>query len=52
MKIARLLFVSGKISPDQVDKTRADLLQYCRRDAWAMVKLVERLRELTQAGQD
>ena len=25
---------------------RADLLAYCRRDTWAMVKLLERLREL------
>jgi len=25
---------------------RRDLLNYCERDTWAMVKLVERLREL------
>ncbi len=43
VKIARLLFVSGKIPPDQVDQTRHDLLEYCKRDTWAMVKLVERL---------
>ena len=46
VKIARLLFVSGKVPPDQVEKTRTDLLEYCKRDMWAMVKLVERLREL------
>jgi hypothetical protein len=46
VEIARLLFVSGKIPADQVDKTRADLLEYCKRDTWAMVKLVERLRGL------
>ncbi len=46
VKIARLLFVSGKIPPDQIDKTRRDLLEYCKRDTWAMVKLVERLRGL------
>jgi len=25
---------------------RQDLLNYCERDTWAMVKLLERLREL------
>jgi len=25
---------------------RQDLLNYCERDTWAMVKVVERLREL------
>jgi hypothetical protein len=25
---------------------RADLLAYCKRDTWAMVKLLERLREM------
>ncbi|MFQ6046922.1 MAG: hypothetical protein ACE5PT_11290 [Gemmatimonadales bacterium] len=39
-------FVAGKIPEDQRDKTRQDLLDYCKRDTWAMVKLLERLREL------
>ena len=46
VKIARLLFVAGKIAPEQRDKTRQDLLDYCERDTEAMVKLLERLREL------
>ena len=46
VEIARLLFVAGKIPPKQRDKTRRDLLDYCERDTWAMVKLLERLREL------
>ena len=46
VEIARLLFVAGKLSPEQHEKTRYDLLQYCKRDTWATVKLVERLREL------
>jgi len=29
---------------------RADLLAYCKRDTWAMVKLLERLRGLTRGG--
>ena len=49
VKIARLLFVSGNLSPEQHEKTRVDLLEYCKRDTWATVKLLERLRELALA---
>ena len=48
VEIARLLFVAGKLSPKQHEKTRHDLLEYCKRDTWATVKLVERLRELAE----
>src|SRR5256714_288574 len=44
--IARLLFVADKIPQHERDRVRRDLLNYCERDTWAMVKLVERLREL------
>ena len=44
--IAGLLFVAGKLSPKQHEETRHDLLEYCKRDTWATVKLLERLREL------
>ncbi len=47
VKIARLLFVSGKLSPEQHEQTREDLLAYCERDTWATVRLVEVLKELT-----
>ena len=46
--IARLLFVTGKLSPTQHEKTRHDLLEYCKRDTWATVKILERLREMTE----
>ena len=46
VEIARLLFVAGKLSPEQQEKTRQDLLDYCERDTWATVRLVERLGEL------
>ena len=46
VKIARLLFVSGRIPPAERDKTRHDLLEYCKRDTFATVRLVERLGEL------
>ena len=47
VEIARLLFVADKIPPHERDRVRQDLLNYCERDTWAMVKLLERLRELT-----
>ena len=45
VEIARLLFVAHKIPEDERDRMR-DLLEYCKQDTWATVKLVERLREL------
>ena len=46
VEIARLLFVAGKIPRHERDRVRKDLLDYCERDTWAMVRLVERLKEL------
>jgi hypothetical protein len=46
VEIARLLFVAQKIAPEERDRVRQDLLDYCERDTWAMVKLLETLREL------
>src|SRR5687767_12900107 len=46
VEIARLLFVAGKISPEEVPRVRKDLLEYCKRDTWAMVKLLDSLRAL------
>src|SRR5207249_3621486 len=48
VEIARLLFVADKIPKHERDRVRQDLLNYCERDTWAMVRLVERLRELAQ----
>jgi hypothetical protein len=50
VEIARLLFVADKIPRQERDRVRQDLLDYCERDTWAMVKLVERLRELADRG--
>jgi len=46
VEIARLLFVAGKIPQEEQTRVRQDLLNYCERDTWAMVKVLERLREL------
>jgi hypothetical protein len=44
--IARLLLVAGRIAPEEQTRVRQDLLNYWERDTWAMVKVLERLREL------
>jgi uncharacterized protein DUF2779 len=49
VEIARLLFVAQRIPAEERDRVRKDLLDYCERDTWAMVKLLERLRELAGA---
>jgi hypothetical protein len=44
VEIARLLFVAHKVRDR--DQLRRDLLAYCERDTWAMVRLLDRLREM------
>jgi hypothetical protein len=46
VEIARLLFVADRIPPDERDRVRRDLLAYCERDTWAMVRLLDELRTL------
>jgi uncharacterized protein DUF2779 len=48
VEIARLLFVAHLVKDR--DQLRHDLLEYCERDTWAMVRLLERLRELAVAA--
>jgi hypothetical protein len=43
VEIARLLFVAHKVRDR--DQLRRDLLAYCERDTWAMVRLLESLRQ-------
>lgn len=49
VEIARLLFVAQRIPVEERDRVRKDLLDYCERDTWAMVKLLERMRQLAAA---
>ena len=44
VEIARLLFFAHLV--EDREGTRKNLLDYCERDTWATVRLVERLREL------
>ena len=48
VEIARLLFVADKIPRRERDRVRQDLLTYCERDTWAMVRLLEELRNLVR----
>lgn len=48
VEIARLLFVADRIPKDERDRVRGELLDYCERDTWAMVRLVEVLGELAR----
>ena len=48
VEIARLLFVAGRIAPEEHERVRKDLLAYCERDTWAMVKLLEALRVMSR----
>ena len=46
VEIARLLFVADRIPPAERARVRRDLLEYCKLDTWATVRLVEELRKL------
>jgi hypothetical protein len=47
VEIARLLFVAQRIPVAERERIRQDLLDYCKQDTWAMVRLLRRMRELT-----
>jgi predicted RecB family nuclease len=46
VEIARLLFVAQRIAPEERDRVRQELLDYCERDTWAMARLLEELKRL------
>ncbi len=48
VEIARLLFVADRIPSDERDRVRQDLLDYCERDTWATLRLVQELRKLAR----
>jgi hypothetical protein len=50
VEIARLLFVVDKIPKHERDRVRRDLLDYCHRDALAMVRLVKTLEGLARVA--
>jgi predicted RecB family nuclease len=50
LELWKLVFEPGSYRPSRRAQVRAALLQYCKRDTWAMVKLLERLREIAAAA--
>ena len=50
VEIARLLFVVDEIPKHEQDQVRRDLLDWCHRDAMAMVRLVETLEGLARVA--
>ncbi len=45
-KLARLLFYAGALTPAQRADLREQLLEYCKQDTFAMVKLLEALKAI------
>jgi hypothetical protein len=45
-KLARLLFYAGQLTAAERQELKEELLEYCQHDTFAMVKLLERLKEL------
>jgi uncharacterized protein DUF2779 len=46
VELQRLMFQAAELPPGERAGLRQDLLRYCERDTWAMVKLLEKLRSL------
>ncbi len=40
--------IENHSTEEERDRLRQNLLEYCERDTWATVKLLERLRELAE----
>ena len=47
-EIKKLMFEADEMSAAGREELRTSLLRYCERDTWALVKLLERLRELAE----
>ena len=48
VELSRFLFQPDSLTQEKTDKLRHALLEYCKLDTWACVKLLEKLRELAQ----
>lgn len=46
LELARLLLTTDLLDPDERENVRRQLLDYCKRDTWCLVRLLDRLREL------
>ena len=50
LELVQLLFRRDEMGPETRGRLRRDLLRYCHQDTWGMVKLLERLGQLTESG--
>jgi hypothetical protein len=48
LELERLLFQEADLTPEAKAQLRSDLLRYCHQDTWGLVKLLERLRQLSR----
>jgi predicted RecB family nuclease len=48
LELERLLFSGDALEPAASGRLRSDLFRYCHQDTWGLVKLIERLRQITQ----
>ena len=51
VKLAHLMLEEDSLTPDQREAERRDLLEYCKLDTEAMVRLLEKLEELAVEGE-
>ncbi|HXF95692.1 MAG TPA: DUF2779 domain-containing protein [Gemmatimonadales bacterium] len=51
VELQKLLFKGSELPPADRLILRNDLLRYCERDSWAMVRLLDRLRRLARTDQ-
>ena len=47
-KLARLLFYAGELTAEERQELKEELLEYCEHDTFAMVQVLERLKELAR----
>jgi hypothetical protein len=46
LELGRLLFDANRLDQAVKEQLRGDLLRYCHRDTWGLVRILERLRYL------
>lgn len=49
-RLLSLMLNDPQLRKEDRDRSRAELLAYCERDTWVMVKLLEKLEEMAQGG--
>ncbi|HWP36415.1 MAG TPA: DUF2779 domain-containing protein [Gemmatimonadales bacterium] len=50
LELARLLLTTDELGREERQDVRRQLLEYCKRDTWCLVRLLDRLRDLVGAA--